>query len=268
MELGVFSLSDIYPGSPDTAASRTTDIIDYGVLAEQHGLDVFGIGEHHSRAFAVSSPAVVHAAIARATNRITREPQPRPVLPVLDPVRVYQDFATLDLISRGRARSVPGERFHRAIALFGENMADYDELFAEKLYSSSACATTTQSPGPARWLPLQDEKPNPQPTGKLPAGSLSAALRRRPPGRDDWPTDGLGLIGGTYRPRQTVVDVYRTAGRDAGHPVDQLTVGITSHFYVGATPRGGALGLRSLLSPIPPPDTNNGRGWHITHARR
>ena len=56
MELGVFSLSDIYPGSPDTAASRTTDIIDYGVLAEQHGLDVFGIGEHHSRAFAVSSP--------------------------------------------------------------------------------------------------------------------------------------------------------------------------------------------------------------------
>ena len=70
MELGVFSLSDIYPGSPDTAASRIDDIISYGVLAEQQGLDVFGIGEHHRRAFAVSSPAVVHAAIARATTRI------------------------------------------------------------------------------------------------------------------------------------------------------------------------------------------------------
>jgi Luciferase-like monooxygenase len=68
MELGVFSLTDIYPGSPDTAASRIDDIIGYGILAEQSGLDVFGIGEHHTRAFAVSSPAVVHAAIARATS--------------------------------------------------------------------------------------------------------------------------------------------------------------------------------------------------------
>ena len=65
MELGVFSLTDIYPGSTDTAASRIDDIVGYGILAEQSGLDVFGIGEHHTRAFAVSSPAVVHAAIAR-----------------------------------------------------------------------------------------------------------------------------------------------------------------------------------------------------------
>jgi alkanesulfonate monooxygenase SsuD/methylene tetrahydromethanopterin reductase-like flavin-dependent oxidoreductase (luciferase family) len=93
MELGVFSLTDIYPGSPDAAASRIDDIIGYGILAEQCGLDVFGIGEHHTRAFAVSSPAVVHAAITRATSRITLTTTAT-VLSVLDPVRVYQDFAT------------------------------------------------------------------------------------------------------------------------------------------------------------------------------
>ena len=102
MELGVFSLTDIHPGSDDTAASRMDDIISYGILAEQRGLDVYGIGEHHTRAFAVSSPAVVHAAIARATNRITLTTIST-ILTVLDPVRLYQDFATLDLISHGRA---------------------------------------------------------------------------------------------------------------------------------------------------------------------
>jgi len=78
MELGVFSLTDIYPGSPDTAASRIDDIIGYGILAEQYGLDVFGIGEHHTRAFAVSSPVVVHAAIAGrpAGSRLPPSPSP------------------------------------------------------------------------------------------------------------------------------------------------------------------------------------------------
>lgn len=84
MELGVFSLSDIYPGGADTAASRTRDIIEYGLLTEHHGLDVFGIGEHHTRGFAVSSPAVVHAAIAQATERITLTTTAT-VLSVLDP---------------------------------------------------------------------------------------------------------------------------------------------------------------------------------------
>lgn len=86
MELGIFSLTDIYPGSTDTAASRIDDIIGDGILSEQSGLDVFGIGEHHTRAFAVSSPAVVHAAIARATSGITLTTTAT-VLSILDPVR-------------------------------------------------------------------------------------------------------------------------------------------------------------------------------------
>ena len=133
MELGVFSLSDMYPGSPDTAASRIGDIISYGVLAEQHGLDVFGIGEHRSRAFAVSSPAVVHAAIARATTRI-KLTTTATVLSVLDPVRVYQDFATLDLISHGRAEIIAGRSaFAEPFPLFGEDITQLDDLYAEKL---------------------------------------------------------------------------------------------------------------------------------------
>ena len=133
MELGVFSLTDIDPGSPDTAASRIDDIISYGILAEQYGLDVFGIGEHHKRAFAVSSPAVVHAAIARATSKITLTTTAT-VLSVLDPVRVYQDFATLDLVSHGRAEIIAGRSaFAEPFALFGENIALVDDLYAEKL---------------------------------------------------------------------------------------------------------------------------------------
>jgi hypothetical protein len=102
MELGVFSLTDIYPGSLDTAASRIDDIVGYGILAEQSGVDVFGIGEHHTRAFAVSSPAVVHAAIARATSHITAYHHRNCVeCPGSGPG--VQDFATLDLVSHSRA---------------------------------------------------------------------------------------------------------------------------------------------------------------------
>jgi len=97
---------------------------------------VFGIGEHHTRAFAISSPAVVHAAIARATSRITLTTTAT-VLSVLDPVRVYQDFATLDLVSYGRAEIIAGRSaFAEPFALFGEDIAQLDDLFAR---SSTCC---------------------------------------------------------------------------------------------------------------------------------
>ncbi|MEU1366312.1 LLM class flavin-dependent oxidoreductase [Streptomyces sp. NPDC005803] len=102
-------------------------------MAEQHGLDVFGIGEHHTRQFAVSSPAVVHAAIARSTSR-TRLTTTATVPSVLDPVRVNQDFATLDLVSHGRAEIIAGRSaFAEPFALFGEDISRLDDLYAEKL---------------------------------------------------------------------------------------------------------------------------------------
>ena len=129
----MFSLADVNPDSSDTAGSRIDDIVNYGRLTERYGLDVFGVGEHHTAMYAVSSPAVVLVAIAQATSRI-RLTTTATVLSVLDPVRVYQDFATLDLISHGRAELTAGRSaFAEPFALFGEDASRIDQLFADKL---------------------------------------------------------------------------------------------------------------------------------------
>jgi alkanesulfonate monooxygenase SsuD/methylene tetrahydromethanopterin reductase-like flavin-dependent oxidoreductase (luciferase family) len=269
MELGVFSLSDIYPGSPDTAASRTDDIINYGVLAEQHGLDVFGVGEHHTRAFAVSSPAVLHAAIARATRRITLTTTST-ILTVLDPVRVYQDFATLDLVSHGRAEIGAGRSaFSEPFALFGENMAEYDELFAEKLDLLLRLRDEESVTWSGRYRsPLDQARPNPQPAGELPiwvavGGTPSSAMRA---GRLGLPMV-LGLIGGTIDQAKRLIDLYRTTGRDAGHPDELLKVGITSHFYIGENQDKALEDFYPYYHRYLSPETNGGRGFHVDHAQ-
>ncbi|PKZ64062.1 LLM class flavin-dependent oxidoreductase [Gordonia terrae] len=265
MELGVFSLSDIYPGGADTAASRTRDIIEFGLLTEHHGLDVFGIGEHHTRGFAVSSPAVVHAAIAQATERITLTTTAT-VLSVLDPVRVYQDFATLDLVSGGRAEIIAGRSaFAEPFALFGENIADLDELFAEKL----DLLLRLRDEETVTWRgrhrhPLRDAAPNPQPQGPLPVwvavgGTPTSAHRA---GTLGLPM-ALGLIGGTIDHARRLVEIYRAAGRAAGHPDDQLTVGVTSHFYIGDTDQQALDDFYPYYARYLSPETNGGRGWHV-----
>ncbi|PTL71912.1 LLM class flavin-dependent oxidoreductase [Rathayibacter caricis DSM 15933] len=269
MELGVFSLSDIYSNGPDTAASRTRDIISYGILAEQHGLDVFGIGEHHTRAFAVSSPAVVHAAIARATSRITLTTTST-LLPVLDPVRLYQDFATLDLISDGRAEISAGRSaFIEPFTLFGQDIAQYDALFAEKLdlLLRLRDEDTVTWQGHFR-APLHDAEANPQPVGPLPiwiavGGTPSSVLRA---GRLGLPMI-LGLIGGTLDHAKRLVDLYRSAGQDAGHSAETLKVGISSHFYVGATQEQALEDFHPYYHRYLSPDTNGGRGWYVDRAQ-
>src|SRR3954447_12012507 len=137
MELGVLSLSDLQTsldtGRPVTAVQRVADTIDYAVLAEQVGLDLFALGEHHTLDFAVSSPAVVLAAIAARTSTM-RLTTAVTVLSALDPVRVYQDFAQLDLASGGRAEIIAGRSaFAEPFALFGHHVNDYDALYTEKL---------------------------------------------------------------------------------------------------------------------------------------
>jgi alkanesulfonate monooxygenase SsuD/methylene tetrahydromethanopterin reductase-like flavin-dependent oxidoreductase (luciferase family) len=265
MELGVFSLSDIYPGSGDTAASRTDDIISYGVLAQQSGLDVFGIGEHHSRNFAVSSPAVVHAAIARSTRTITLTTTAS-VLSVLDPVRVYQDFATLDLISHGRAEIIAGRSaFAEPFALFGEDISQLDELFAEKLDLLLRLRDEDQVTWTGRFRPsLHQAAPNPQPVGGLPVwaavgGTPASAVRA---GRLGLPM-ALGLIGGTLDHAKRLIDLYRSAGRDAGHADEKLSVGITSHMYVGETTEQALDDFFPYYQRYLAPETNNGRGWRV-----
>ncbi|GAA4720670.1 Flavin-dependent oxidoreductase, luciferase family (includes alkanesulfonate monooxygenase SsuD and methylene tetrahydromethanopterin reductase) [Promicromonospora umidemergens] len=265
MELGVFSLSDIYPDSPDTAASRIDDIISYGILAEQHGLDVYGIGEHHTRQFAVSSPAVVHAAIARATQRI-KLTTTASVLSVLDPVRVYQDFATLDLVSHGRAEIIAGRSaFAEPFALFGEDIAQLDDLFAEKL----DLLLRLREQKPLTWEgrfrpPLHEAEVNPPAHGDLPVwvavgGTPSSALRA---GRLGLPM-ALGLIGGTIDHAKRLIDLYRSAGREAGHPAERLTVGITSHFYVGQSQEQALEEFYPYYHRYLSPETNGGRGFYV-----
>ena len=266
MELGVFSLSDINPDSTDTAASRIDDIIDYGVLAERRGLDVFGIGEHHSAPFAVSSPAVVHAAIAQATSQITLTTTAT-VLSVLDPVRVYQDFATLDLISHGRAEVIAGRSaFAEPFALFGEDISQLDAIYAEKL----ELLLRLRDGDPITWngryrAPLRDAHVNPRshqaqlPVWVAVGGTPSSAQRA---GRLGLPM-ALGLIGGTIDHAKRIIDLYRAAGADAGHAPEQLRVGITSHFYVGATPEAAREDVFEYYHRYLSPKTNGGRGFYV-----
>ena len=265
MELGVFSLTDINPDSGDTAASRVDDIISYGILAERHGLDAYGIGEHHSSGFAVSSPAVVHAAIARATNRITLTTTAT-VLSVLDPVRVYQDFATLDLVSHGRAEIIAGRSaFAEPFALFGQDIAHLDDLYAEKLGLLLRIRDDETVNWDGRFRPpLRDAQIIPRATGPLPVwvavgGTPSSAIRA---GRLGTPMM-LGLIGGTLDHAKRLIDLYRAGGREAGHPDEQLAVGITSHFYVAETQETAIEDFFPYYHRYLSPETNGGRGWHI-----
>src|SRR3954462_11747816 len=131
MQLGVATFADVHAGvSPE---ERLRQLLEEAELAEQLGLDVFGVGEHHRPDFAVSSPAVVLGAIAARTEKI-RLTSAVTVLSSDDPVRVFQDFATLDLLSGGRAEIMVGRgSFIESFPLFGYNLNDYDELFSTKL---------------------------------------------------------------------------------------------------------------------------------------
>src|SRR5215475_7454421 len=137
LEIGIYDFAEVYPdprtGERVSPAQRLRDIVEEAELAEQVGLDVYGLGEHHRSEMVVSAPAVVLAAIAARTHRI-RLTSAVTVLSSDDPVRVFQDFATLDLISNGRAEIMAGRgSFVESFPLFGYDLDDYDDLFAEKI---------------------------------------------------------------------------------------------------------------------------------------
>src|SRR6476619_5109566 len=137
MELGIYTFAETTPdprtGRTVTPAERLADLLEEIALADELGLDVFGVGEHHRPEFAVSAPAVVLAAAASRTKRI-RLSSAVSVISSDDPVRVFQNFATLDLVSNGRAEIMAGRgSFTESFPLFGYDLADYDDLFEEKL---------------------------------------------------------------------------------------------------------------------------------------
>ncbi len=214
------------------------DLLEEAELADQLGLDVFAIGEHHRPDFLVSSPAVVLAAIAVRTERI-RLSSAVTVLSSDDPVRVFQQFAEVDLLSGGRAEIMAGRgSFIESFPLFGYDLDDYDELFAEKLglllkIRESAQVTWSGRhraalEGATVWpRPVQDALPVWVAVGGTPqsvvrAGALGLPLT-------------LAIIGGQPERFVPLVDLYREAFAAAGHDPAEARVAINTHAFVGAT---------------------------------
>jgi alkanesulfonate monooxygenase SsuD/methylene tetrahydromethanopterin reductase-like flavin-dependent oxidoreductase (luciferase family) len=269
MELGLISLSDLtadpQTGRPVAAVDRLDDTLAYARAADQLGLDVFALGEHHSHKFAVASPAVALAAIAGQTERI-RLSSGVTVLSALDPVRVYQDFAQLDLLSHGRAEIIAGRSaFAEPFALFGAPINEYDELFAEKLDLLLRLRQQERITWTGRYRPpLVDAEIAPRALQALlpvwvGVGGTPASAARA--GHLGLPMM-LGYIGGTLQHARRAVDIYRAAGEAAGHDPDTLQIGLSSHFYAADSEQDAAAVFEHYRSYLHP-DTNNGRGFVV-----
>ena len=216
-------------------ARHLRELLEAIALADQVGLDVFGIGEHHRQEFLDSAPTLILAAAAARTRRI-RLTSAVTVLSAADPVRVFQQFATLDLLSNGRAEMVVGRgSFIEAFPLFGLELEDYDSLFAEKLDLLLKIREHTHVHWSGKHRPsLNGEGVYPRPVqNRLPVwlgvGGTPASFAR---------AGALGLplmvaiIGGEHRRFRPLIDLYREAGLRAGHSLEQLKVGVHSLGYV------------------------------------
>jgi probable LLM family oxidoreductase len=237
MELGVYTFAELTPdvsgGLAVTPEQRLRDLMEEIELADQIGLDVFGVGEHHRPDFAVSSPAVALAAAAERTERI-RLTSAVSVISSDDPVRVFQDFSTLDLLSGGRAEIMAGRgSFVESFPLFGFGLEDYDELFAEKLELLLAVRERTEVTWRGRFRPPIDARgvyprplQEPLPIWVAVGGSPQSAVRT---GRLGLPM-ALAIIGGEPARFAQFAEIHRAAAIEAGHQPPPLS--INSHGFV------------------------------------
>ncbi len=239
MEIGIYTFAetsfDPTTGEQVGAAQRVKDLLEEIELADRVGLDVFGVGEHHRRDYAVSAPAIVLAAAASITRRI-RLTSAVSVLSSDDPVRVFQDFALLDLISDGRAEIMAGRgSFTESFPLFGQDLADYDDLFAEKLGLLLALREQVQVTWSGRHRPpiegrsvyprpLQDPLPVWVAVGGTPSSVMRAASLGLPM--------ALAIIGGSASRFSPVVELYRRAARRSGANGRVLPVSINAHGFI------------------------------------
>jgi probable LLM family oxidoreductase len=242
MQVGVdsFAAQSVEDGSGGavSASDSIRHLVERIELADQAGLDVFGVGEHHRREFLDSAPAVILAAAAARTQRI-RLTSAVTVLSAADPVRVFQNFATLDLLSQGRAEMVVGRgSFIESFPLFGLQLKDYDSLFAEKLdlllklrenefvhWSGQHRAPLTGQGVYPR--PMQNPLPIWLGVGGTPESFARAGMLGLPL--------MIAIIGGETRRFRPLVDVYREYGRRAGHAPDKLKVGVHALGYIAGT---------------------------------
>ena len=243
-EIGLFTFGEITAdpstGRPLDPARRLREFIDLAKIADEAGLDVFGVGEHHRPDFAIASPPVVLAAIAQATERI-RLTSTVTVLSTADPVKVFEDFAAVDLISDGRAEITAGRgAYTESFPLFGLDLADYDELFEEKLDLLLRLNRDERVTWSGRHRPpLSDVGVHPRPVQpELPVwiavGGTPASVERA--GRNGLPLY-LAILGQPER-FAPLADLYRRTGAEHGHGPNDLRIGVTSHFYVEPTSQG------------------------------
>jgi len=241
MEIGIDSFAANTATDGGTAANNVIvmqELLERIEQADRSGLDVFGIGEHHRKEFLDSAPTIILAAAAARTSKI-RLTSAVTVLSAADPVRVFQNFATLDLVSKGRIEMVVGRgSFIEAYPLFGLSLHDYDALFAEKL----ELLITIREKETVNWSgkfrpalknqsiyprPLQNPLPiwlgvGGTPESFIRAGALGLPLM-------------VAVIGGETHRFRPLVDLYRQAGKKAGHPPETLKVGLHSLGYVADT---------------------------------
>ncbi|MEJ3655377.1 Atu2307/SP_0267 family LLM class monooxygenase [Actinomycetes bacterium KLBMP 9759] len=238
MELGVYTFADVsLDGTGVGPAQRVREVVEEIALADQVGLDVFGVGEHHRADFAASVPSVILAAGAERTSRI-RLTSAVTVLSSDDPVRVFQQFATLDLLSEGRAEIMAGRgSFTESFPLFGFDLGDYDALFAEKLelllalrgnervtWSGAHRAALVDQPVHPR--PSQDPLPVWVAVGGNPQSVVRAGLLGLPL--------ALAIIGGEPERFAPLLDLYRHALTQGGH-TPQQPASINIHGFVADT---------------------------------
>jgi probable LLM family oxidoreductase len=238
MELGLYTFADMLPDNTSRSKNthqRINDLLEEIELADQLGLDVFGIGEHHRPDYAVSSPAIILAAAAVRTKTIKLSSAVT-VLSSDDPVRVFQDFATIDQLSGGRAEIMVGRgSFIESYPLFGHSLQDYDELFSEKLdlllqINQHEVLSWKGKHRPSfdnRGIyprPYQDSLPVWIAAGGTPASAVRAAKLGLPL--------ALAIIGGMPEQFVPFINLYRQTVEKSGKNPAELQIGINSHVYI------------------------------------
>ncbi|AZO72519.1 MULTISPECIES: LLM class flavin-dependent oxidoreductase [unclassified Mesorhizobium] len=278
MELGLYTFADVSP-EPGPGAigphERLRNLIEEIELADQVGLDVFGLGEHHRPDYAASVPVVALAAAAERTRRI-KLTSAVTVLSSDDPVRVFQQFATLDLLSGGRAEIMAGRgSFIESFPLFGYNLEDYDELFAEKLDLLLAIRDQVKvtwqgrlrAPINGRGVyprPFQDKLPIWIAIGGTPQSAARAGVLGLPL--------ALAIIGGEPARFAPLFDIYREAARGAGIDRAALATSLNVHGFIAETTEKAADDFYAPQAEVMN-RIGRERGWgptsraHFDHAR-
>ena len=242
MEIGIYTFAEMTPdvatGKTISAHERINNLMEEIELADQAGLDVFAVGEHHRPDYAVSSPAVILAAAAIKTKQIKLSSAVT-VLSSDDPVRVFQDFATIDLLSNGRAEIMAGRgSFIESFPLFGYDLQDYDELFSEKLDLLIKLNEEEKVNWQGKHRPsIKNRGVYPRPyQSRLPiwvavGGTPESVLRA---GRYGLPM-ALAIIGGMPARFVPLTQMYHDAYKKAGHAEDAMQLGINSHVFIADT---------------------------------